>query len=320
MPEEKYFYIPTSERKYTEVMYEKKAPIAYVTLNRPEKLNALNTADGGLCDQLHDACLEAEADDDVRVIVIKGEGRGFSSGYDLARVDKMTDEEFRATGRSPEYAHEAPRMYQARKASFRGNISGSTRRWLEAIWENQKPVIAQVHGYCLAGGNDLAGMCDITIASEDALFGYPPVRYVSAAVSSLWPYQIGMKHSKYLLFTGGMITAQKAYEWGLVNEVVPRDKLEERVNNIAQTIALVPWVSVYGAKVMVNKYFEIMGMYTALGSLSDYQHMVHESDPGHTGFFKTVREKGLKAALADRDAKFAPFDINPDMRARRYDK
>jgi len=191
---------------------------------------------------------------------------------------------------------------------------------VEAIWENQKPVIAQVHGYCLAGGNDLAGMCDITIASEDAMFGYPPVRYVSAAVSSLWPYQIGMKHAKYLLFTGGMCTAQQAYEWGLVNEVVPRDKLEERVNNIAQTIALVPWVSVYGAKVMVNKYFEIMGMYTALGSLSDYQHMVHESDPWHTGFQDTVRKKGLKQALSDRDAKFGFFDIRPEMRARRYDQ
>jgi len=320
MLEEKYFYIPKSERKWTEVIYEKKGPIAYVTLNRPEKLNALNQEAGALCDQIHDACLEAEADDEIRVIVLKGEGRAFSAGYDLStRYEKMTDEEFRATGRTPDNASAAPRSLQARMEGFRGNIGKSTRRWLEAIWENQKPVIAQVHGFCLAGGNDLAGMCDITIASEDAVFGYPPVRYVSAAVSSLWPYQIGMKHSKYLLFTGGMCTAQKAYEWGLVNEVVPRDKLDERVNNIAQTIALVPWVSVYGAKVMVNKYFEIMGMYTALGSLSDYQHMVHESDPGHTGFFKTVREKGLKSALADRDAKFAPFDINPDMRARRYD-
>jgi len=297
MLEEKYFY---TDRKYTEVLYEKKPPIAYVTLNRPEKLNALAQAPGRLCDQLHDACLEAEADDEIRVIVLKGAGRAFSAGYDLASDERlsMSEEEFKK-----EYGSEAPRSLQQRST----------------LWENQKPVIAQVHGYCLAGGNDLAGMCDITIASEDALFGYPPVRYVSAAVSTLWPYQIGMKHSKYLLFTGGMITAQQAYEWGLVNEVVSRDKLEERVNNIAQTIALVPWVSVYGAKVMVNKYFEIMGMYTALGSLSDYQHMVHESEPGHTGFFKTVREKGLKQALSERDAKFAPFDINPEMRARRYD-
>jgi len=307
MLEEKYFYM--RERKYTEVIYETKPPIAYITMNRPEKLNALAQEPGRLCDQLHDACLEAEADDDIRVIVIKGAGRAFSAGYDLVSASSRYGP-----------ASFAERSLQRRKAGFRGNISGGTRRWLEAIWENQKPVIAQVHGYCLAGGSDLAGMCDITIASEDALFGYTPVRYVSAAVSSLWPYLIGMKHTKYLLYTGGMCTAQQAYEWGMINEVVPKDKLEERVNNIAQTIALVPWVSVYGAKVMVNKYFEIMGMYTALGSLADYQHMVHESQPDHLGFFDTVREKGLKQALAERDAKFASFDINPDMRARRYDK
>jgi len=315
MLEEKYYYIHKSERKWTEITFEKKGPIAYITLNRPEKLNALNTGEAGLCDQVHDACLEAEDDDEIRVIVIKGAGRAFSAGYDIARLaQSLSDEEFKST-----YTDEAPRSLQRRAGGFRGNISTATRRWLEAIWENQKPVIAQVHGFCLAGGNDLAGMCDITIASEDAMFGYPPVRYVSAAVSSLWPYQIGMKHSKYLLFTGGMMTAQQAYERGLVNEVVPRDKLDERVNNIAQTIALVPWVSVYGAKVMVNKYFEIMGMYTALGSLSDAQFMVHESEPGHTGFFKTVRENGLKAALSERDAKYAKFDINPEARARRYD-
>jgi len=305
MPEEKYFYM--KDRKYTEVSYEKKGPIAYVILNRPEKLNALNSAVGGLCDQVHDACLEAEGDDEIRVIVIKGAGRAFSAGYDLVQsaATSNTDPSLRSL--------------QRRQAAFRGNISGMTRRWIEAIWENQKPVIAQVHGYCLAGGSDLAGMCDITIASEDAMFGYTPVRYVSAAVSSLWPYLIGMKHTKYLFYTGGMCTAQKAYEWGMINEVVPTDELDERVNNIAQTIALVPWVSVYGAKVMVNKYFEIMGMYTALGSLSDYQYMVHESEPEHTGFFDLVKEKGLKEALAERDAKFAFFDINPEMRARRYD-
>ena len=304
--EEKHFYM--KERKYTDVIYEKKPPIACITLNRPEKLNSLSAAPGQLCDQLHDACLEAEGDDEIRVIVIKGAGRAFSPGYDL--------DEF-ATGFAVD---PAIRILQRRKIGFRGSMSQHTNRWLEAIWDNKKPVIAQVHGFCLAGGCDLACMCDLTVASEDAMFGYTPVRYVSAAVSSLWPYLIGMKHTKYLLFTGGMCTAQQAYEWGMINEVVPKDKLEERVNTIAHAIALVPEVSVYGAKVMTNKYFEIMGMHTALGCLSDYQYMVHESEPEHTGFFDIVRENGLKEALAERDAKFEFFDISPEMRARRYDK
>jgi len=307
MLEEKYFYM--KERQYSDLVYEKQAPTAYITLNRPDKLNALTTFEGGLCEQIHDACLEAEGDDEVKVIVIKAAGRAFSSGYDLSRSETQI-----SAGEDPNL-----RILQRRMGGFRGNMSKYTATWLDAIWQNKKPVIAQVQGYCLAGGSDLACLCDLTIASEDAMFGYPPVRYSSAPVSSLWPYLIGMKHTKYLFLTGGMCTAQKAYEWGMINEVVPSDKLEDRVNTIAGAIALVPDGSVYAAKVMTNKYFEIMGLYTAMGCLSDYQYMVHESDPDHAGFFNAVREKGLKGALTERDAKFAFFDISPEMRARKLD-
>jgi len=320
------------ENKYTDVIYEVKGPTAYINLNRPEKLNALSMGPGELCDQIHDACLEAEADDKVRVIVIKGEGRAFSSGYDLvgSALGSLTGAEKAGAQAKEAGAKEAEdlsyimnpkyRSLHRRRMEFHGNTPINTRRWVEAIWENEKPVIAQVHGYCLAGATDIIGFCDLAIASDDALFGYPPVRYVSAPVSTIWPYILGPKHSKYLLFTGAMITAQQACEQGMINEVVPFDKLEQRVKDIAQVISLIPWVSIYGSKALVNKQMEIMGIHTALSSSWEIGSLIHETEYEHTGFFKAIVEKGLKEALKERDAKFNFFDIKPEARARRYDQ
>lgn len=266
---------------YTDVIYERIGPVAHVTLNRPEKLNALSVA---LLEELEDACAQAKADDQVRVVVIKGAGRAFSAGYDLSEVthwyEQMNVDEMRD-----------------RRASY-------PERYFRILWDMPKAVIAQVHGYCLAGGGDLACMCDITIASEDAVFGEPPARYVGMPSTFVWPYVLGRKKTLELCFTGKNMDAHEALQWGMVNKVVPRDRLEAEVDTIAYTIARVPPLTIKYSKMATNRCFELMGFRTASTYAAELGAIMHMTPtPEHNQFFQMVREKGLKAALEWRDSR-----------------
>ena len=191
--------------------------VAYITLNRPERLNALSRP---LLAELEVALNDAAADDNVRCIVIKGAGRGFSAGYDM---------NVQTTGRGG-----------GRPALDAVLEDGAANMYRRSIWGNPKPVIAQVHSFTLAGGGQLACHCDITIAADNALFGYPPVRYASMMMPMVWPELVGMKKAKLMAFTGSMITADDALRHGLVSDVVPTDDLDEHVWQLANTIAKLP--------------------------------------------------------------------------------
>jgi enoyl-CoA hydratase len=204
---------------YQNLIYDKDNRIVRLTLNRPEKMNALNTP---LMNELKSALEEAERDQDVRVIIIKGAGRTFSAGYDLTPP---------APGQEP-----APLPIELQNKYHIGRNHGV---WF-TIWNLLKPVIAQVHGYCLAGASELAFMCDITIMAEDAVTGYPPVRSFSTPDTLFHPWLGGMKKAKLMLFTGDTITGKEAAECGMASMAVPADKLEEVTNQIAARVALIP--------------------------------------------------------------------------------
>ncbi len=286
--------------KYKDIVYEKEGPIAHLTLNRPEKMNALSSR-GGLLDEWEDALNDAKTDKAIRIVIIKGAGRCFSAGYDISGsgdwVGAAVDED--------RYDY----------------MAAHVNRYIRCIWEHPKVLIAQVHGFCLAGGNDMAAFCDITIASEDAVFGYPAVRYGVMPTTFIWPYVIGMKKARELAYTGNMMTAQEAYNFGLVNKVVPRDKLEEEVEKLADAIIKVPAMSVKLSKVSINNMFELMGFRQGIQQNRELDlHVMSSPSEDMKQFFQISKEKGLKAALEWRDAKFAKAsDAGKGLRKRKYD-
>jgi enoyl-CoA hydratase len=266
---------------YEDVRYEKEGRVAYVSLNRPEKRNALSE---NLRQELAAALGDAERDEEVRVVVVKGEGPAFCAGYDLSPAQSMVETEMTISQDRQRCRH-------------------LVHYWLD-MWGYRKPIIAQVQGYCLAGGNELLAACDLVIASEDAQFGHPAGRAQGIPPTlGFWPVLIGLRKTKELLFTGDTIDAKEAHLLGLVNRVVPREKLEEEVNRLAERIANVPMDALTVHKHVTNRWFEIMGLMTAAYEGAEFDAIYHQT-PSFTEFNRMVQEKGLREALAWRDAAF----------------
>ncbi len=276
-------------KAYESIIYEKKPPIAYITLNRPEKLNSFSyELQTEVRDALEDAGWE---DNQIRVIVIKAAGRAFSAGFDISDLD-------------------IPDAVQWRAFILKGKHFSATGFW-DVFWNNPKILIAQVHSFCVAGGLAMASFCDLTICSEDALFGAPEMRFGGPYIGAIWPWIVGIKKAKELMCTGNLIDAQEAYRLGLVNKVVPRDKLEEEVNKMAQTIAKVPAVTNEYSKKLVNMVYELMNIRLTIERSGELEAMCNasaESIPEVAEFQRIAREKGLKAALDWNSARFAEED------------
>ncbi|MGK2852327.1 MAG: enoyl-CoA hydratase/isomerase family protein [Candidatus Limnocylindrales bacterium] len=251
-----------------------------LTLNRPAKLNALN---GPLVTALVAALDAAEADPDVRVIVIEGAGRAFSSGYDL------TEEAGGDIG--------GPVQWRDLLAAD----VAATLRFLDS----PKPVIAQVHGYALAGGLELAMACDLVVAADGTKLGEPEIRYGSAPVTLLMPYLIGQKRTRELLLTGDLIDAVEAERIGLINRVVPLDRLAAEVDALADRLARTPPEVMGPTKRMLNRAMDAAGFRLAVEAGLDLGAIINAADtPEQREWDAIVRRDGLKAALAWRDQRY----------------
>ena len=246
-----------------------------LTLNRPAKLNAL-TAE--LRDELSGAVAEAADDDHVRVIAIAGAGRAFCAGYDLSEA--------------------APPTAWAWRDVLARDVEATL-----AIWSCPKPVIAQVHGFALAGGLELAMACDLIVAADDAQLGEPEIRFGSAPVTLLMPFLIGQKKTRELLMTGDLIGAAEAERIGLVNRVVPGDRLAAEVDALANRLARVPTDVMAPTKLMLNRAMDAAGFAAAVEMGLDLQSFVNMSETARE-FDAIVRAEGLKAALAWRDRRY----------------
>ncbi len=256
--------------------------VARLTLNRPEKLNAMNPQLLAEFDRALDAF---EGDRDASVLIIRGAGRAFCAGFDIT-----PQREGHGLG---EFSVSADRL----------GLKKIIERW-QRLWSLPKPTIAQVQGYCLAGGTELVGHCDIVIAADDAQFGHPAGRALGVIPTlSLWPYLMGMRKSKELFFTGDLISAPDALQWGLINRVVPRDQLDTETEGFAKRIALVPLDLLTLHKAAVNRFFEIMGLRAAEQSAADLDVIAHQTSAVKQ-WSRASRGTGLKAALKERDEKF----------------
>ncbi len=258
---------------YQNVIYEKENRIARITLNRPDNMNALSRE---LETELYHAIEDAGDDDEIRVVILKGNGRAFCAGGNLGGGggDRPTTMQFRLG------------IEQMRHRFFK-------------IWDLPKPVIAQVHGYALANGSVLALICDLTIAAEDALFGGAQAPLGAGAVSPIWLWNIGMKKTKeYFLPIGNRVTGKEAERIGLINKAVPADKLEEEVNATARFIAQTPLEMLALQKLTVNRIMEFMGLRASMLIGSEIDAVCHTTEAVNK-FGARMREVGVSAAMKE---------------------
>lgn len=292
-------------KEYRDILTFRRQRHGIIQLNRPEKMNALSH---NLRAELFDALKDFEADPEVKVIIIRGSGRAFSAGYDLSGISDTPDDRDYVDRRSglPNVGPIHPGQGQWPQHLLSGY-------WI--IWELAKPVIAQVHGYCLAGGTELASMCDLMFVAEDAIIGYPPVRAMTSVDILYHPWHMHQRKVRELLYTGDSVTGKEAVELGWANRAYPVDQLAEATEAFAERIANIDSALLQMTKRQVNRAYEIMGIRTALAVGADIQELSRVR-PGGGEFGRIAREKGLKAALDWRDGPFGDYGSAPAGTAR----
>ena len=260
--------------------------IVRITLNRPERLNAINQQ---VPAEIRCAVQEAEADDEVHVIVLAGAGRAFCAGYDLqdfgsGRAEHPCQQERQPWEPTEDYAE--------------------MKRYTEdfmALWRSRKPTIAVVHGLALAGGSDIAMCCDLLLMAEDAKIGYPPVRVWGCPTTAMWTYRLGPMRAKQLMFTGDMIDGRTAADWGLATQAVPAAQLEEAALALARRIAGVPRPHLAMHKMVVNQAMLTMGLEQTqmFATLFDG---VTRHNPEGLWFRRHAQVHGFRSAVEWRDS------------------
>ena len=250
------------------VRYKRDGAIARITLNRPGYRNAQNSA---MTYALDDALYRAAGDDEVKVIVLAGEGKHFSAGHDIGTPGRDVDRSFdRRAGLW--WDHVGKAGADSRYAREQEVYLGMCRRWREL----PKPSIAQVHGACIAGALMLAWVCDLIVASADAFFADPVVRMGIPGVEYFaHPWVMGPRQAKEFLFTGERIDAQRALQLGMINRVVPRDDLAAEVTALAEKIAEMPRLGLALAKKAVNQAEDAMGLQVGMDSVFGLHHLAH---------------------------------------------
>jgi enoyl-CoA hydratase len=270
-----------SSPSYEHLLVSRDGAVATIAFNRPRVLNAFNNA---LMHETLAAVTELNADDAVEVIIVRGEGRAFSAGFDLkAAAERKMDD------------------VQDWEAQMRLQFD-----FIMQFWHSAKPTIAAVHGHCLAGAFELALACDITVAAEGTKLGEPEVRFGTGVIAMLLPWITGPKAAKELLLTGNdQLAAEDALRLGIVNHVVPESELLEKAEGLAQAMAKAATRSVRLTKQAINRSYEAMGLSTALRSSLDIDVLLNAgSSPEKREFARIRDEQGLKAAIAWRDARF----------------
>jgi enoyl-CoA hydratase len=267
--------------RYQTIRLQRAEAVATLTLNRPQRLNAINKQ---MLIEIQDALDSVERDPEVHALVVNGAAGNFSSGFDLS--EQM---EARPTG------------VEIWREILKRDYSAVTR-----FWHLSKPTIAAVSGYCLAGGCELALCCDITLASENAIFGEPELKFGAGIVVMILPWLVGPKQAKEIILRGmDRISAQEALRIGLINRIVPANELASAAAELARDIAVIDPQLVQQTKRAINRTFEIMGLVDALEAALDIDLAIEGAgSPDKIEFMKIARKDGLRAAIAWRDARF----------------
>jgi enoyl-CoA hydratase len=277
--------------------------VATITLNRPERLNAISPQ---LRDDLDSALDEVRPDVAVRVIRLRGAGRAFCTGYDLASGSSVYNSmATQSVTTEIDPGAVAPTEMPTSSVVFdRERIRESIDRWLR-IGAYPKPIIAQVHGACLSGGLDLIGICDIVFASRSATFGHPAARGLGIPPTmGMLPLKIGAAATKELFFTGDTVDGAEAERLGIVNRVFDDDQLDARTAEFCQRVAATPLDALILHKSVINRWTELMGARAAAAVGAEFDALFHTS-PASQEFGRIAQHHGLRTALRWRDEGFA---------------
>ena len=273
-----------SDTDYEWIRVDRPAPgVQRITLNRPEKRNPLSNP---LRMELFHALQSADLDEALRVTILRGAGGNFSAGYDL-KQDSRKEQPFHTAGGL-------------------GNWPRHVVDGFLQMWDLAKPVIAQVEGYCLAGGTELATACDLVYVAEDAKIGYPVVRAISPPDNQFYPWIVGLRRAMEMMLTGDSITGIEAAESGFANRAFPAESLEAEVQKVAEKIARVPPDIQQINKRAVHRQMELMGMRAALRAGTEIQ-ALSMLTPSARGHLKDIAEGGLTQALSKRDRDYGDY-------------
>jgi enoyl-CoA hydratase len=282
---------------YETILYATDGRVARITLNRPERLNTIVPP---MPDELEDAIAVATRDPEVKVIVVRGAGRAFCAGYDFGGGFRHWDEGITTDG-----AWDPGKDFAAATAPQ----LAPTQKFM-SVWRCPKPVIAQVHGWCVGGGSDFALCADLVIASEDAVIGTPYSRMWGCYLSGMWIYRLGLAKAKEHALTGRPLSGRQAAEIELINKAVAFEQLEDTVAQLAAELARIPASQLAAMKLVVNQAYENMGISSTqvLGPILDG---LMRNTPEALEFIELAQEEGVRSVVERRDRPFADYSQAP---------
>lgn len=280
---------------YLMIKYAKSEAIATITLNRPEKYNTLRIE---MLQEMENALMDANQDDAIKVIVLEGAGDSFCGGFDFSGGIEHFDQ-IKEEGYDPGVdIHYVTNSFTSYIPKFMG------------LWRGLKPTIAKVHGYCVGGGSELALCADLVIASDDARFGTPYSRVWGCHLSGMWIYRLGLAKAKYYALTGEWISGKEAAKIELINFSYPLEELDQKVDELAEKLALIPLTQLMAMKLVVNQAYDNMGLQSTqtLGPILDG---AMRNTPEGREFVRLAMEEGVKSAVIKRDGPFNDYSQGP---------
>jgi enoyl-CoA hydratase len=293
------------------LIYEVDGPVARITLDRPQRGNGITIR---MPREIADCVERANLDPQVHAIALAGNGSGFCGGYDLvaSAEGEMSgleqdggppgsplDPAVIARNHAPQTNWDPVTDFQFMWRNVRGFMS---------LFHSEKPVLCKVHGYCVAGGTDLALCSDLLVVAEDAKIGYPPARVWGSPTTAMWAHRVGIMRAKRLLLTGDSLTGAEAVEWGLATEAAPAGELDQRFEALLQRVARLPINQLVMMKLLTNQLAYAQGLHATqlLGTFFDG--ITRHTEEGH-GFVRRASESGFKEALRERDEPFGDFGL-----------
>jgi enoyl-CoA hydratase len=281
-------------KQYKTLLYDVEDGIATVTLNRPDRLNTIVPP---MPDEIEDAIGCAVADREAKVIVLRGAGRAFSAGFDFSGGFHHWEDLINTDGK-----WDPGKDFIGAAAAFG---IGAVPKFM-SIWRSPKPVIAQVHGWCVGGASDLALCADLVIATTDARIGTPYSRIWGCALTGMWIYRLGLAKAKEFALTGKPLTGVEAAAAGLINRAVPFRRLEPEVRRAASELASIPLSQLSAMKLIVNQAYDNMGLASTqtLGPILDG---LMRNTPDALRFIERANREGVPAAVASRDGRFRDY-------------